>query len=124
MQWDFVGITSSDLEASLRFYRLLGCPFPDPNGEDHIEAEFENGMRLALDSLALMQKLGDWTTPVGQRMGLAFNAGTPEAVNRTYGAIISAGFPGVTEPWDAFWGQRYAQVLDPDGNKVDIYAPL
>lgn len=81
-------------------------------------------MRLALDSLALMQKLGDWTTPGGQRMGLAFNAGTPEAVDRTYGAIISAGFQGATAPWDAFWGQRYAQVLDPDGNKVDIYAPL
>jgi len=27
-------------------------------------------------------------------------------------------------PWDAFWGQRYAQVLDPDGNSVDLFAPL
>ena len=27
-------------------------------------------------------------------------------------------------PWDAFWGQRYAQVKDPDGNVVDLFAPL
>jgi hypothetical protein len=25
---------------------------------------------------------------------------------------------------DAFWGQRYATVLDPDGNPVDLFAPL
>jgi uncharacterized glyoxalase superfamily protein PhnB len=23
---------------------------------------------------------------------------------------------------DAFWGQRYATVLDPDGNPVDLFA--
>jgi hypothetical protein len=28
------------------------------------------------------------------------------------------------EPWDAFWGQRYAIVLDPDGNHVELSAPL
>ena len=27
------------------------------------------------------------------------------------------------EPFDAFWGQRYATVLDPDGNAVDLFAP-
>jgi hypothetical protein len=28
------------------------------------------------------------------------------------------------EPWDAFCGQRYAEVEDPDGNVVDLFAPL
>jgi catechol 2,3-dioxygenase-like lactoylglutathione lyase family enzyme len=28
------------------------------------------------------------------------------------------------EPYDAFWGQRYANVADPDGNAVDLFAPL
>jgi hypothetical protein len=27
-------------------------------------------------------------------------------------------------PYDAPWGQRYATVLDPDGNIVDLFAPL
>jgi uncharacterized glyoxalase superfamily protein PhnB len=28
------------------------------------------------------------------------------------------------EPWDAFWGQRYALLRDPDGVEVNLYAPL
>jgi uncharacterized glyoxalase superfamily protein PhnB len=28
------------------------------------------------------------------------------------------------EPMDAFWGQRYAQVKDPDGTVIDLYATL
>lgn len=124
MKWDFVGITAANLEASVRFYRLLGCPFPEPSGEAHIEAVFPNGMRLGLDSVELMKSLGNWEEPAGHRMGLAINVETPAEVDQAYQAIIAAGFRGATEPWDAFWGQRYAQVLDPDGNKVDIYANL
>lgn len=124
MKWDFLGIVSSNLNESVRFYRLLGCNFPDPNGEDHVEAAFENGMRLALDSVDLVKQLGIWEEPVGHRMGLAFNAGSPAGVDETYKRIIEAGFQGAKEPWDAFWGQRYAQIVDPDGNKVDIYANL
>ena len=26
-------------------------------------------------------------------------------------------------PFDAFWGQRYATVLDNDGNGIDLFAP-
>jgi hypothetical protein len=28
------------------------------------------------------------------------------------------------DPWDAFWGMRYATVADPDGNGIDLYANL
>ena len=35
-----------------------------------------------------------------------------------------AGYDGHKEPWDAFWGQRYAQLRDPDGNDVSLFAPL
>jgi uncharacterized glyoxalase superfamily protein PhnB len=38
--------------------------------------------------------------------------------------LTAAGHHGKTAPWDAFWGQRYATVLDPDGNQVDLFAPL
>ena len=40
------------------------------------------------------------------------------------GELVAAGYHGHLEPWDAFWGQRYATVLDPDGNSVDLFAPL
>jgi hypothetical protein len=33
------------------------------------------------------------------------------------------GYEGHKPPWDAFWGQRYAVIRDPDGNTVDLFAP-
>jgi len=41
-----------------------------------------------------------------------------------YERIVGSGYKGHRQPWDAFWGQRYAQVVDPDGNLVDLFALL
>ena len=38
--------------------------------------------------------------------------------------LVNNGARPHKEPWDAFWGQRYAQIHDPDGNVVDLFAPL
>ena len=121
---DAIGIVSKDLRASVAFYRLLGVAFPDPNG-DHLEATTARGLRVMLDSLALMRKLDpQWTEPKGHRMNLAFLCASPAEVDAVHAKVTSAGHPSKTAPWDAFWGQRYAQVVDPDGNVVDLFAPL
>jgi uncharacterized glyoxalase superfamily protein PhnB len=48
----------------------------------------------------------------------------PKHVDEAFKKLTSAGFKAKKEPWDAFWGQRYASVIDPDGNAVDLFAPL
>jgi uncharacterized glyoxalase superfamily protein PhnB len=45
-------------------------------------------------------------------------------VDAKYAELIEAGYRGIAEPSDAFWGMRYATVADPDGNGVDLYATL
>jgi uncharacterized glyoxalase superfamily protein PhnB len=45
-------------------------------------------------------------------------------VDALYEELVGSGYEGELKPWDAFWGQRYAVVLDPDGNGVDLFAPL
>ena len=47
-----------------------------------------------------------------------------EEVDKTASRIEEAGFKIIKRPWDAFWGQRYCIVEDPDGYKVDLYAKL
>ena len=119
-----IGIVSRDLSASIRFYALLGVVFPDPDG-DHVEATLPSGLRLMLDSLELMKKLDPaWTEPKGQRMGLAFECASPAEVDALNTTVTAAGHASKTAPWDAFWGQRYAQLVDPDGNVVDLFAGL
>ena len=63
-------------------------------------------------------------SPLSLRVVLAFRCPTPGDVDATYERIIDAGFEGKAEPWDAFWGQRFAYVRDPDGNTVALFAPL
>lgn len=123
---DAIGIVVADIAASAAFYRLVGVPFGEPAAdEDHFEAVLPSGLRLMLDSEALARQLNPhWTSPVGQRIGLAFHCGDPAGVDRAHRAVLNAGFESATDPWDAFWGQRYAQVKDPDGNVVDLFAPL
>lgn len=119
-----IGIVSKDLGASIAFYRLLGVQFPDPDG-DHVEATLPGGARLMLDALALMKQLDpDWTEPRGHRMGLAFECASPADVDALHATVTAACHASKTAPWDAFWGQRYAQVIDPDGNVVDLFARL
>jgi uncharacterized glyoxalase superfamily protein PhnB len=121
---DAIGIVSKDLAASIRFYRLLGVTFPEPDG-DHVEAVLPNGLRLMLDDLKLIKQLDpEWTAPTGHRMGLAFACASPAEVDAVHARVTAAGHASKTAPWDAFWGQRYAQIVDPDGNIVDLFAAL
>ncbi len=121
-----IGIVSKDIPASIRFYALLGVAFGAPEGDgDHVEATLPNGLRLMLDSRELMRKLDpEWTQSTGHAMGLAFECASPGEVDAVHATVTAAGHPSKTAPWDAFWGQRYAQVLDPDGNIVDLFASL
>jgi uncharacterized glyoxalase superfamily protein PhnB len=66
----------------------------------------------------------DWTRTSGNQLALAFECGSPAEVDELYARVVAAGFEGEKEPWDAFWGQRYAQLSDPDGVPVDLFAAL
>ena len=122
-QLDAIGIVSSDLARSVAFYRLLGIEFAE--GEGHIEAKMPNGMRLMLDTEEVMHSFWpDWQRATGNQVALAFACESPADVDETYARVIDAGFHGEKEPWDAFWGYRYAQLADPDGVPVDLFAAL
>ena len=123
---DLIGLVVKDMAASLKFYRLLGMDIPpEMDSEGHVEMTLPGGLRLAWDSLDVILSFNDaWETPVGHRMSLAFLCDSPAEVNKLYEDVVAAGYESHKEPWDAFWGQRYAQVKDPDGNIIDLFASL
>ena len=113
--------------ASVAFYRLLGLSFPEGSeAEGHVEAVLPGGARLMLDTEALVRSFDPTFQPSTDagRIGLAFLCEDPDDVDRVYDAVLDAGYVGDRPPWDAFWGHRYATVLDPDGSSVDLFAPL
>ncbi|MFD5448930.1 VOC family protein [Streptomyces sp. NPDC003470] len=126
-RFDAIGLVVSDMAASVTFYRRLGFAFPDDAGtRPHAEAGLPGGIRLLLDTEETVRSfLPGWQPPAGGgRASLALLCDAPEEVDALYEELTGAGHHGELPPWDAFWGQRYAVVLDPDGNGVDLFAAL
>jgi uncharacterized glyoxalase superfamily protein PhnB len=122
---DALGIVVRDMVESIRFYRLLGVDVPETPDEGHVNADLPNGMRLMFDTEDVIRSFrSDWSRETGNQLALAFDCGSPAEVDETYARVVAAGFEGEKEPWDAFWGQRYAQLRDPNGVPIDLFASL
>lgn len=126
VRFDAIGLIVEDMAATLAFYRLLGLDIPvAADGEAHTEFELPSGMRIMWDTIELVRSFSDWEPPAGgHRVGLAFLCDRPEEVDGLAAKLVAAGYRSHLAPFDAFWGQRYATVFDPDGNPVDLFAPL
>ena len=124
-QLNAIGIVVSDMARSIAFYRLLGLDVPETPDEGHVDTFLPNGVRFMLDSEETVRSFRpDWQRERGNQLGLAFECASPTEVDEVYARAVEAGDHGEKEPWDAFWGQRYAQLVDPDGVPVDLYAAL
>jgi uncharacterized glyoxalase superfamily protein PhnB len=120
-----IGIVSFDMAQSIRFYRLVGLDVPETPDEGHVDASLPSGVRLMLDTEEVVRSFRpDWSRATGNQISLALECSSPAEVDELYARVVAAGFHGEKEPWDAFWGQRYAQLADPDGVPVDLYAAL
>lgn len=121
-----LGIAVADMGKALAFYRRLGLDIPPAaDSEPHVEVDVA-GFRLMWDTHDTIRSFDPGFTPPSgsQGIALAFACADPAEVDRTHADLVGAGHESHKEPWDAFWGQRYAVVRDPDGNTVDLYAPL
>ena len=124
-QLNAIGIVASDMGKSISFYRLLGVDVPETPDEGHVDTFLPNGVRFMLDTEEVIRSFTpDWTRERGNQVALAFECASPSEVDEVFRRAVDAGFHGEKEPWDAFWGQRYAQLQDPDGIGVDLYAAL
>ena len=126
MKLDAVSVTATDFKTTVRFYALLGFVFPafEPEAK-HLEAITAAGeVRLLIDDRQAMKNLTGKDPAPATHSYFAMKCESPAQVDAAVAAIREAGFAIVREPWDAFWGQRYAVVADPDGYLSDIFAPL
>lgn len=124
-QIDAVGIVSSELSRTVAFYRALGCDVAEPTPEMGGHLDLPLGpVRLMIDTEEVIRSF-DPGAEVGRgHVTLAARCASPAEVDQQHAALSALGSGSVLEPFDAFWGQRYASVLDPDGVQVDLYAAL
>lgn len=124
VRFSVISLICQDLAASVAFYRRIGLDVPD-SVQGHIEITIDGGPALELDSVEVTHLYDKGWTPAGDgsRVILGFSCESRPEVDALYAALLAAGDRGYLSPHDAFWGERYAEVLDPDGNIVGFHSP-
>lgn len=125
---NFIGVhlAVDDMKASAAFYRMVGLAMPfDSDLGDHVEVDVGGGAHLALSTERVVRMYDPgWRLPQGPpAAALQFQLESREAVDTLFAELTAAGCHGHLSPIDAFWGNRYAEVDDPDGNIVGFHSP-
>jgi catechol 2,3-dioxygenase-like lactoylglutathione lyase family enzyme len=126
---DQVNLVVRDVAASRAFYERLGLHFgdvPDPVWDaHHVSARSGEATPLDVD-LDSATFAGKWNRGGSGRRGaiLGFKVDSREGVDALVATLVADGVTVQQEPYDAFWGARYAVVSDPDGNGVGIMSPI
>lgn len=121
-----VNLFVSDMKQTVDFYRRLGLTIDDDHtwGAHHVPVKMPNGFELEFDSVELTKSYDSgWQGPEDSKSVLVFSVATRDAVDQLYGELTEAGYNGQQPPFDAFWGARYAVLVDPDGNNVGVMSP-
>ena len=123
-----LNLVVADMAASVAFYRLLGLTIDDtrPYSAHHNDIAMPGGFALELDSVQFAKRWdAGWSGMRGTgRNVIGFNLPSRQAVDDLFAKLTGAGHAGQQEPYDAFWGARYAVVEDPDGNPIGLMSPI
>jgi catechol 2,3-dioxygenase-like lactoylglutathione lyase family enzyme len=126
---DQLSLVVRDVVASQAFYARLGVGFgeeSDPIWAHHHVTGPQGDvvpLDLELDSTVFAPK---WNVgwPGGPGVVLGFKVETRQDVDDLVAELRAQGVAVQQDPYDAFWGARYAIVSDPDGNGVGIMSPV
>ncbi|MEA3503523.1 MAG: VOC family protein [Actinomycetota bacterium] len=124
---DSIATVVEDMARTLGFYRLLGLDIPAAaDNEGYVTINLGCGVRFAWNTEEVERSFNpEWQAPpIAGRMGITFRCENSAEVDAVYGRIVGAGFEGGLKPFDAPWGSRHCGILDPDGNAIDLFAPL
>ncbi|MEO8529987.1 MAG: VOC family protein [Deltaproteobacteria bacterium] len=123
---DAVAVATTDMGRAVAFYTAVGFDFTGVDvAQDHVEPVTKPGeVRLMIDSAALISSILGYAARPASHSSFALLCEDAAEVNAIAARVARAGFTVEKAPWDAFWGQRYAVVKDPDGYLVDLFAPL
>lgn len=132
LKFDGLNLVVRDMSATVAFYRELGVEIPEEDiwrtdsGAHHIEVGLGGEADIGFNSPALATRFNRGYTPnaVEAATLIGFRVATREAVDALYAKLTGSGAKGLQEPYDAFWGARYAIVQDPDGRHVGFMSPV
>lgn len=119
-----VNLIVSDVERAKQFWALLGWE-STPRHPKAAVLSFPNGMNLVLHEPEFA-RLWDpaFAGPIVGSTVVDLNVSSRKAVDDAHARVVAAGYASSVEPWDTFFGARYAIVCDGDGHRVGLKSPL
>ena len=124
---DQINIVVKDMARAVDFYSRLGLEIGNttPEWQEHHRAVQGSGeIDVDLDSAAFAKKWNEGWPNGASGVVMSFRVRSREDVDSLYTELTAEGYPGQQPPFDAFWGARYAIVLDPSGNTVGLMSPV
>ncbi len=119
-----LNLVVKDVDATLLFYRRLGLKIDAEPGAQHVAVQFPGGILVEFDSTAFVPQWNSgWRGSTGGSTILGFWVPSRDDVDKIHADLTSAGYSSHQQPYDAFWGGRYAIIDDPDGNGVGLMSP-
>jgi len=118
-----VNLIVSDLALAKDFWFLLGWP-STPRHPHAAVVSFPNGMNLVLHEPEFA-RLWDpaYSGPSAGSTVVDVRLPSREAIDDTHARVVAAGYPSSVEPWDTFFGARYAIVCDSNGHRIGLKSP-
>ena len=119
-----VNLVVTDLERAKAFWSALGFPWVPRGHPAAAVIEFESGMKLVVHEPEFA-RLWDpaYAGPAAGSTVVDINVATRADVDDLHARVIDAGFSSSVEPWDTFFGARYAIVCDADGHRIGLKSP-
>jgi catechol 2,3-dioxygenase-like lactoylglutathione lyase family enzyme len=118
-----------DMDAAVRFYRMLGLDisstagdWPSGSGARHVGGQPAGGAHLDLDNGEMTRIWAGQVLEPGAAV-IGFSVPSRDAVDDKFAQLTAAGYRGRRQPYDAFFGSRYAIVEDPDGHFIGLMSP-
>ena len=133
-----INLVCGDVDASIAFYRRLGVEIPDAavwrtaTGGHHVSASPRRPLSSPHDRFR--SRLHRIRSNLEYRMEGSHRPRRPSCrlfrvpsrtdVDDVFRDMTGAGYRGLQEPHDAFWGARYAIIEDPDGAAVCLMSSV
>lgn len=121
-----VNLVVHDMNAMVRFYEHLGVRFsstPPEWASHHRSGDAAGVSDFDLDSSSFAAVWNRGWEPEQTGVVLTFRVPSRVAVDELHSELVRAGYQSQQPPYDAFWGARFAVVVDPDGNSVGLMSP-
>jgi len=118
-----VNLIVTDLERAKEFWAILGFPWAPRHPKAAVIA-FASGMNVVVHEPDFA-RLWDpaYSGPLAGSTVIDINVASRIDVDDLHDRVVAAGYSSSVEPWDTFFGSRYAIVCDADGHRVGLKSP-